>query len=169
MDFTNSKRLFDLLVAPLMSFLQLAALTHNADYRTLKFSATQHVLLTIFTQLTHTESANELVDELNDLGCQGQARNLHNLIGFNFIDVNRPVQFNQPSFSRANQHRSYRPWHHLRPLVAELPELKGLGKLVAVDGTLLECVSRMSWEVYRQSKTREEATSFSTRPDYLNS
>jgi hypothetical protein len=162
MDFTTAKHLFELLVAPLMSFLQEAALTHKADYRTHKFSATQHVLLTIFAQLTHTESANELVDELNDLACQGQARNLRSLIGFNFSDVDGPVQLNQSSFSRANQNRSYRLWqycfhrlwHHLRPLVAELPELKGLGKLVAVDGTLLECVGRMSWAVYRQTKNK---------------
>ena len=162
MDFTTSKHLFDLLVAPLMRFLPQAALAHSADYRTHKFSATHHVLLTIFAQLTHIESANELVDELNDLGCKGQPRHLRQLIGFDFKDIDRPVQLNQSSFSRANQNRSYRLWRYcfhqlfanLRPRLAELPELAGLGKLVAVDGTLLDCLGRMSWAVYRKNKNK---------------
>lgn len=138
MDFTTSKRLFDLLVAPLRSFVQEAALVHNADYRTYKFSATQHVLLTIFAQLTHTQSANELVAELNDLGGQGQACNLRSLIGFNFIDVNRPVQLNQSSFSYANQHRSYRLWYNLRPLIAELLLPRGYAVLCEFSAQLLQ-------------------------------
>lgn len=103
-------------------------------------------LLTIFAQLTHTESANELVAELNDLGGQGQARNLRSLIGFNFIDVNRPVQLNQSSFSYANQHRSYRLWqycfhrlwYNLRPLIAELLLPRGYAVLCEFSAQLLQ-------------------------------
>lgn len=162
MDFTTSKRLFDLLVAPLMSFLPQAVLTHNADYCTHKFYAIQHVLLTIFAQLTNTESANQLLDELNEVADTQRPRNLRELIGFNFIDVDRPVQLHQSSFSRANHNRSYRLWrycfhqlyHKVRPMLAQVPELAGLGKLVAVDGTLLDCLGRMSWAVYRQTKNK---------------
>lgn len=162
MNFTTSKRLFDLLVAPLVSFLPKLVSGHNADYRTHKFSGFHHVLLTVFAQLTHTESANALITELNDTTLAGRERNLRQLIGFDFWDVDRPVSLNQSSFSRANQQRNYRLWQQsfhrlyrrLRPQLDGVPELIGLGKLVAVDGTLLACLGRMTWAVYRQTKNK---------------
>lgn len=137
---------------------------HNADYRSHKFSAFHHVLLTVFAQLTHTESANALIAELNDMTLVGRERNLRQLIGFDFVDIGRPVSLHQSSFSRANENRTYRLWqncfhklyHKLRPQLqlSAVPELLGLGKLVAVDGTLLDCLGRMSWAVYRQTKNK---------------
>jgi hypothetical protein len=87
---------------------------------------------------------------------------LRQLIGFDFVDLDRPVSLHQFSFSRANENRTYRLWQHcfhklyhkLRPQLSGAPELIGLGKLVAVDGTLLDCLGRMSWAVYRQTKNK---------------
>jgi hypothetical protein len=107
-NFITSKRLFDLLVAPLVTFLPKAVTGHNSNYRSHKFSAFHHVLLTVFAQLTHTESSTALISELNDTTLAGRERNLRQLIGFDFIDLDRLINLNQSSFSRVNENRSYR-------------------------------------------------------------
>jgi len=66
LDFTITPRQFHLLVAPLLSFLPQAVIWHRSDYRAHKFKTQPHLLLTIFAHLTKAESANALVEELND-------------------------------------------------------------------------------------------------------
>jgi hypothetical protein len=159
--FNISWRRFHLLCAPLTTFLQEACLTHNADYRTHKFGAWQHLLLTIFAQLDHSESANALVEELNDLECAGRERNLREMIGFNQLEFGQPVSLNQSSFSRANRERSYRLWrycfhqlYHQAKGRLQPQQLEGLGRVVAVDGTFLDCLTKMAWAVYRTTTNK---------------
>jgi hypothetical protein len=154
--FNTSLRRFHLICAPLTTFLTKACFYHNADYRTHKFGAYQHLLLTLFAQFDHTESANALLEEINDVECQGRERNLREMIGFNKLDFGQPVTLNQSSFSRANQQRDYRLWRYcFHKLYHQakgrlLPkQLEGLGRVVAVDGTLLDCLAKMAWAVYR--------------------
>ena len=66
LDFTIIPRQFHLLIAPLLSFLPQAVIWHRSDYRAHKFKTQPHLLLTIFAHLTKAESANALVEELND-------------------------------------------------------------------------------------------------------
>jgi hypothetical protein len=75
-DFTTSYRQFHLLVAPLLTFLSEAIKTHNSDYRARKFKTRHHFLLSIFAHLAGSESANALLEELNDFSQPGQSRNL---------------------------------------------------------------------------------------------
>ena len=44
----------------------------------------------------------------------------------------------------------HRLWATAKARVA-LPQLKGLGQIVAVDGSLFDCLARMSWAVYRST------------------
>lgn len=161
LDFTISPRQFHLLVAPLLSFLSKAVRWHRSDYRARKFKTQQHLLLTVFAHLTKTESANALVEELNDTQTTNPNRNLRSLIGFDQTEWGESVTINQSSFSRANATRSYRVWrysfHRLLDRATKLcppNELAGLGRLVAVDGTLFDCLNRMAWAVYRASSNK---------------
>jgi hypothetical protein len=161
MDFTSSPRLFHLLVAPLLALLPKAVVTHRSDWRCHKFTATHHVLLSLFAQLAHVPSANALLEELNEMDGAGHERNLRELVGFNRLEWDEPVSLNQSSFSRANANRSYRLWCYLfhqlwrqaKARVA-LPQLEGLGQIVAVDGSLFDCLARMSWAVYRSTASK---------------
>ena len=158
MDFTSSPKLFHLVLAPLLAVLPKAVLAHRSDWRCHKFTATHHVLLSIFAHLAHVPSANALLEELNDLDSAGHERNLRELVGFDGLEWGEPVGLNQSSFSRANANRSYRLWRYLFHQVWQqakahiaLPQLEGLGQIVAVDGSLFDCLARMSWAVYRSS------------------
>jgi hypothetical protein len=64
--------------------------THKSDWHTRKFSATQHFLLSIYAQLMQVESANALLEELNDVATQ--PTNLRQLLSFDTIDA----QIDQP-------------------------------------------------------------------------
>jgi len=161
LDFTITPRQFQLLVAPLLSFLPHSVIWHRSDYRAHKFKTQPHLLLTIFAHLTKAESANALVEELNDISQPSQATNLRQLIGFNQSEWGESVTINQSSFSRANASRSYRVWrysfHRLLDRATKLCRpnaLAGLGRLVAVDGTLFDCLPRMTWAVYRSSSNK---------------
>lgn len=153
---TISNRLFGLLCQPLLAFLDKAVVTHRADYRARKFKAATHLLVTLFAHLTQVESSNALLEALNDLTCSGQEPGLRALVGFNFTEWGQPVTLNQSSFSRAMAHRSYRLWkycfhrlYHLAGRHCSNSELAGLGRVIAVDGTLLDCLGRMAWAAYR--------------------
>ena len=158
MDFTSSPKLFHLVLAPLLAVLPKAVISHRSDWRCHKFTATHHVLLSIFAHLAHVLSANALLEELNDLDGAGHERNLRQLVGFDAVEWGEPVGLNGSSFSRANANRSYRLWRYLFHQVWQqahahiaLPQLEGLGQIVAVDGSLFDCLARMSWAVYRSS------------------
>ncbi len=158
MDFTTSPRFFHLLVAPLLSLLPQAITGQRADWRCHKFTATHHVLLSLFAHLAHVPSGNALLEELNDLDGAGHERNLRELVGFDGLEWGQPISLNQSSFSRANANRSYRLWRYLfhrlwqqAKAQCALPQLEGLVQVVAVDGTLFDCLARMSWAVYRSS------------------
>ena len=58
------------------------------------------------------KSANALLEELNDTTGPAQARNLRQMIGFDYLDRAGPVTLNQSNFSRANKNRSYRLWRY---------------------------------------------------------
>ena len=160
MNFTISPKLFHLLVAPVSSFLDHAIVKHNSNWHVRKFSARAHFLLSLYAQFTRAESANALLEELNDVAAASSAssHSLRQLLAFDFIDTvtKQSVQLNQSSFSRANAHRSYQLWRTCfeklwpRPL-QHLPrtKLEGLGQVVAVDGSLFDCLTRMAWAVYR--------------------
>ena len=161
LDFTITPRQFHLLVAPLLSFLPQAVIWHRSDYRAHKFKTQPHLLLTIFAHLTKAESANALVEELNDFSQPTQATNLRQLIGFNQTEWGEPVTINQSSLSRANANRSYRVWrysfHRLLDRAIKLchpSQLQGLGRIMAVDGTLFDCLPRMAWAVYRSTANK---------------
>lgn len=157
-DFTTSQRFFHLLLAPLLTFLPTSILSHNSDFRCRKFKAHSHLLLTLYAHLKGTESANALVEELNDISAASQAYNLRQLVGFEGFEWGEPLTLNQSSFSRANAQRSYRLWrycfHRLLARATKLcrpAELAGLGRIIAVDGTLFDCLNRMVWAVYSAS------------------
>jgi len=161
LDFTIIPRQFHLLIAPLLSFLPQAVIWHRSDYRAHKFKTQPHLLLTIFAHLTKAESANALVEELNDFSQPSQATNLRQLIGFNQSEWGESVTLNQSSFSRANASRSYRVWrysfHRLLDRANKLcrpNDLAGLGRIMAVDGTLFDCLPRMAWAVYRSTTNK---------------
>jgi hypothetical protein len=159
MPYSNiSVRLFHLLAAPLLAFLPQAIQSHNSNYRSHKFNAHHHLLLSIFAQLSGTASSIALVEELND---QHSQANLRQIIGFEIDELGEPITLNQSSFSRANASRSYRLWKycfhklwqtakaHCQPSL-----LEGLGRVVAVDGTLFDCLPKMSWASYRSTKNK---------------
>lgn len=150
---------FQLLVGPSLTLLEAAIPAHDSDYHCRKFSSHTHVLLTLFAQLAGVESANAIVEELNDLGHSPHERNLHEVVGFDFEDAvtQQPVTLNQSSFSRANRERSYRLWRYLfHKLWARVSphcqpkQLLGLGQIVAVDGSLFDCLPRMVWALYHK-------------------
>ena len=158
MDFTSSPRFFHLLDAPLLSLLPQAVQGQRSNWRCHKFTATHHVLLSLFAHLAHVPSANALLEELNDLDGAGHERNLRELVGFNTFELGQPLTLNQSSFSRAKANRSYRLWRYLFHRVWQqakaqcaLPQLEGLGQIVAVDGSLFDCLARMGWAVYRST------------------
>ena len=145
-NFTSYTRLFQLLCAPLLTFLDEAIWTHNSDAGYHKFSSRHHLLLSLVAHFIGAKSANALLEELNDTTCVGQARNLRQMIDFDYFDRDGPVTLNQSNFSRANKNRSYRLWRycfhqlwkqakaHCRP-----NQLAGLGQILAVDGTFFAC------------------------------
>jgi hypothetical protein len=153
-----SVRLFHLLAAPLLAFLPQAIQTHNSNYRSHKFNAHHHLLLSVFAQLSGTASSIALLEELNEV--EGHS-DLRQMIGFEFDEFGQPITLNQSSFSRANTSRSYRLWKycfhklwqtakaHCQPSL-----LEGLGRVVAVDGTLFDCLPKMTWANYRSTKNK---------------
>jgi hypothetical protein len=159
MPYSNiSQRLFHLLAAPLLAFLPQAIQSHNSNYRSHKFNAHHHLLLSVFAQLSGAASSIALLEELNEL--DGQT-DLRQMIGFETDEFGQPITLNQSSFSRANTSRSHRLWKycfhklwqtakaHCQPSL-----LEGLGRIVAVDGTLFDCLPKMSWASYRATKNK---------------
>jgi len=119
------------------------------------------MLLSIFAHLIKAQSANALLEELNDLDGEGRERNLRQMVGFNQLEFGLPVTLNQSSFSRANAKRSWRVWRYsfhrlLKQAKAHCHprQLEGLGRVVAVDGSLFDCLPRMIWAVYRTSSNK---------------
>lgn len=171
LDFTTLPRRFSLLCQPLVGLLDQAVESHNADYRTHKFSAKNHVLLTIFAQLVKAESSHALIEELNDLDSAHLERNLRQLIGFDKTDYwGQPLSLAQSSLSRANAQRSWRLWRYLfhrllgmvRPHLNhhQLEGLDKLGEVVALDGSLFDCLPRMCWALYSSTKNKLKAHFF---------
>src|SRR4051812_23792209 len=107
-----SVRLFHLLAAPLLAFLPQAIQSHNSNYRSHKFNAQHHLLLSIFAQLTGAASSIALVEELNDLETPQNEVSLRQMIGFETAELGEPITLNQSSLSRANRSRSYRLWKY---------------------------------------------------------
>ena len=138
--------------SPLLTFLDEAIWTHNSDSGYHKFSSRHHLLLSLVAHFIGAKSANALLEELNDTTGPAQARNLRQMIGFDYLDRAGPVTLNQSNFSRANKNRSYRLWRycfhqlwkqakaHCQP-----NQLAGLGQILAVDGTFFACLDRMLW------------------------
>ena len=119
------------------------------------------MLLSIFAHLSAAPSANAVLEELNDLECQSRERNLRQMLGFDQLDFGEPVTLHQSSLSRANAHRSWRVWCYcFHRLLAQAKahcqprELEGLGRVVAVDGSLFNCLPRMIWAAYRTSSNK---------------
>ncbi len=166
MDCNISLRFFHLLVAPVMRLLPKQVELHKSDYRCHKFKTAQHFMLSIYAQLTQAASGNSLVEALNDWTNCDQANNLRRLIGFEGQDCGEELSLNQSSFSRANNMRSYTVW---RDCFVELlnyakshaaNQLAGLGKIVAVDGSLFDAVAKMSWAAYRRNKPKAKGHFF---------
>lgn len=156
-NFTINPRRFQLLCAPLLTFLNAAILGQRSDWHTRKFSARQHLLLTLFAHFVHAPSANALLEELNEVAGPNRERNLRQMLGFEGLEVgtDQPLLLNQSSFSRANAHRSYRLWRYCFGKLWQIAKpqcqsrhLAGLGQLVAVDGSLFDCLGRMMWAAY---------------------
>ncbi len=93
------------------------------------------------------------------------------MVGFDGTDYwGQPLSLNQSSWSRANSQRSWRLWrylfHRLLKVVrckvsfAQLEGLSGLGKLVAVDGSLFDCLPQMVWALYRSDSNKVKAHFF---------
>jgi hypothetical protein len=157
LDFNTKARFFHKLCAPVLVFLPQAIGKYHADYRCHKFKALPHFLLTIFAQLEKIESANALLEELNDPTSTGTDRDLRAMVNFDRLEWGEPLQLNQSSFSRANKTRSYRLWQEcFHKLLSQVKkrcnsrQLEGLGRIVAVDGTFLDSLARMAWAVYRR-------------------
>ena len=159
-DCTITSRRFQHLCAPLQQLLPklLAPLKNERHCR--KFGAKTHLLLSLYAQILHISSANLLVSELNDLSSPQSGRNLRQLVDFDFVDkaTDQPVQLNQSSFSRANVSHSYTLWRDcflaLLPLVRSQCRphyLAALGPLLAIDGSLFDCLGRMLWATYTQA------------------
>lgn len=155
---TISPKLFHLLLAPVRSLLQTATVKHQSNWHLRKFSAYTHFGLSLYAQFAKVESANALLEELNDLAPATPASSLRQLLDFDWIDpyTGGAVQLNQSSFSRANTKRSYRLWRTcfegLWPLaLRQLPchKFEGLGQIIAVNGSLFDCLTRMAWATYR--------------------
>jgi hypothetical protein len=139
-----------------MALLSAAIVTHKSDWHTREFEASHHFLLSIYAQLMRVESANALLEELNDVDTP--PTNLRQLISFDFIDeqTDQPVQLGQSSFSRANAHRSYLLWRTCfeglwQIALRHMPphKFEGLGQVLAVDGSLFDCLGRMAWATYK--------------------
>lgn len=161
--FTINPRRFQLICAPLLTFLEAAVTGQRSDWHTRKFTAKQHLLLTIFAHFAQAPSANALLEELNEVVGLKRERNLRQLIGFDQLetDTNQLQLLNQSSFSRANAKRSYRLWHYCFGKLWQIAKphcqprhLAGLGQLVAVDGSLFECLGRMMWATYRTTSNK---------------
>jgi len=159
-DCTFTSRRFQLICAPLRAILPklIAPLKNERHCR--KFGAKTHLLLSLYAQILHISSANLLLAELNDLGSPQSGRNLRQMVGFDFVDkeTSQPVQLNQSSFSRANLSHPYTLWHDC--FVALLPYVRNhcrphylaaLGPLLAIDGSLFDCLGRMLWASYTHS------------------
>lgn len=151
-------RLFHLLAAPLLAFLPQAIESHNSNYRSHKFKAHHHLLLSVFAQLSGAASSIALIEELNEVDPHS---NLRQMIGFEFDEFGQPSTLNQSSLSRANTSRSYRLWKYCFHKLWQTAKahcstslLEGLGRIVAVDGTLLDCLPKMSWANYRSTKNK---------------
>jgi hypothetical protein len=163
-NFTINPNRFQWLVAPLLTILDAAIDGHKSDWHCRKFSARTHLLLSLYAQLSHAPSANALLEELNDTGLAPQsARNLRQMLAFDGLDPHtlQPITLNQSSFSRANAHRSWRLWrycfHQLWSVAArhcQLKQLAGLGDIVALDGSFLDCLPRMTWALYRKDSPK---------------
>ncbi len=169
-NFTTKTRLFQLLCAPLLTFLGEAIWAHNSDAGYHKFSTRHHLLLSLVAHFSGAKSSNALLEELNDLSASGQARNLREMIGFDYLEHQEPVTLNQSSFSRANQNRSYRLWRYCFHRLfkqdkakCQPHQLAGLGQILAVDGSLFNCLDRMLWATYRTSSHKVKGHFFFDR------
>lgn len=171
MDFTTSANRWQLLIRPLTQLLQTAVTTHRADWRCHKFPAKVQVLLSVVAQLDRCESGRALIEELNDRDCHGHDRQLRQMVDFDGTDYwGQPLSINQSSWSRANSSRSWRLWrylfHQLLKLAqtkltpAQLEGIRVAGKIVAVDGSLFDCLPKMTWALYRSHSHKVKAHFF---------
>ena len=177
LDFTTSPTRWSLLIRPLTDLLGCgdgcgdAVTAHRADWRCHKFPAATQVLLSVVAQLDQTQSGRALIEELNDLDCQTHARNLRQMVAFDGTDYwGQPLTLNQSSWSRANTERSWRLWRYLfhrllnlarsKIPTAQLEGLSGIGKLVAVDGSLFDCLPQMVWALYSNDANKVKAHFF---------
>jgi hypothetical protein len=139
---------------------------HKSDYRVHKFKTAQHFMLSIYAHLTQATSGNSLVESLNDWTNCDQPNNLRRLIGFEGQIAGEELSLNQSSFSRANNTRSYQVWldcfvellGYARSHCAN--KLAGLGKIVAVDGSLFDGVAKMAWATYQTSTNKAKGHFF---------
>ena len=104
-----------------------------------------------------------MLSVLNDTVAATHERNLRQILGFDFTDpvTQQIITLNQSSFSRANVSRPAQLWQNcftqLLPLVRSQVSprhLAGLGTILAVDGSLFDCLPRMIWAVYRKSSPK---------------
>ena len=162
-NFTIKARRFQLICAPLLVFLNAAIEGQRSDWHTRKFSARQHLLLTLYAHFVQAPSANALLEELNDVVSLNRERDLRQMLGFDQLEAetNQPRLLNQSSFSRANANRSYRLWRYCFGKLWQIAKphcqprhLAGLGQLVAVDGSLFDCLGRMMWAAYSTTSNK---------------
>jgi hypothetical protein len=114
MDFTTGVNRCQLLIRPLKDLLDRAVVTHRADWRCHKFPARVQVLQSMAARLDQGPSGRALIEELNDLDCQGHDRQHRQLVDFDHLDYwGQPLTINQSSWSRANAARSWHLWRYL--------------------------------------------------------
>jgi hypothetical protein len=174
---TTSITRFEQFLSPLSKAVDLEklALTHNTDARCRKFSTLQHLKLSLFAHLDkeNCPSTRAIIEQIND---PNDPKRLRHLLGFPAtneyeLKPNEPFSLNQSSLSRANSERNYRVWQHCFHRLHRLArahfdpnQLDGLlsfalspssqsqselGRVVAVDGSLFDCLPRMVWALYR--------------------
>lgn len=176
MHCTTSLTRFEQFLSPLTKVVDLdkLAITHNTDVRCRKFSTLQHLKLSIFAQLDkeNCPSTRAIIEQIND---PADPKRLRELVGFPAtneyeLKPDEPFSLHQSSLSRANSERSYRVWQHCFHRLHRLarahfgpnqldgllsfpltPDHKAgeLGRVVAVDGSLFDCLPRMVWALYR--------------------
>ena len=171
MDFTTSANRWQLFIRPLQDLLDGAVVSHRADWRCHKFPAHVQVLLSVVAQLEPCPSGRALIEELNDLDPANHHPNLRQMVDFDGLDYwGQALTINQSSWSRANTARSWRLWRYLfhqllalarkRLSPAALEGLTSVGKLVALDSSLFDCLPKMVWALYRTHSNKLKAHFF---------